>query len=655
MHLNFLRRLILLLRRFASLISFFKSFFRSPINSKVISHSQYPANHPPLPSNNQALEAYLTDETYTPGQSSNSETRPASFLPDLPSKTIDTSQLAISEHIEGLVAVHASEYQRYERSIVFPREYRDDYYLDPLTLSFASPIKVGRWESRIHPEGMLYFYDTERNVVTDAYLHNQSTRSIIDGYVDKIEAYISEHALASILPKNRTLVLEIRTRTGRCGYYFVDHDNQCLFWLEPYDAYDMIDYLKVKMSLPIFEWEMRAQYWRHNELFPDNIPLSSATLKACKDWLVFALGDVITSSQSMSFFSLDELEKLLSIVDGMNVGEINNDKNGGRGVGSAWILYRTMSIICRERFLNLHGQHGARLNMEQTIHDPRKDGTLIKFVSPLLLFGPSEYFANLCRISVDSIVKKVNWTRFLNQVTDEWKNHTLFATVLLNANVALLAIQSVDAASPDFGKRASTQRASYLSTVTSVGAIFLGLTLVRLHRKADIVFLVNRSVSVIGLELLAILYALPYALVMWSTITFFTAFSIFCYSFGDALTDLLISLSCFLIALMLAWSISTSYETTPYWKFSMVVWYERFGGWIGGLLNRWREAESGSSAGCISLGVCGRVNWHTWWPRRRKGGKVVVGDDGDHVGMADKNGDPDVGNTSANAICQGAV
>ena len=54
------------------------------------------------------------------------------------------------------------------------------------------------------------------------------------------------------------------------------------------------------------------------------------------------------------------------------------------------------------------------------------------------------------------------------------------ATVLLNANVAFLAIQSVDSAST-LGHRSFAQRASYFSIVTSVGAIVLGLLLAREH------------------------------------------------------------------------------------------------------------------------------------------------------------------------------
>ena len=48
--------------------------------------------------------------------------------------------------------------------------------------------------------------------------------------------------------------------------------------------------------------------------------------------------------------------------------------------------------------------------------------------------------------------------------------------VLLNANVAFLAISSVDAGN---GSVAAAQISSYLSIVTSIGCIMVGLLLIR--------------------------------------------------------------------------------------------------------------------------------------------------------------------------------
>jgi len=107
--------------------------------------------------------------------------------------------------------------------------------------------------------------------------------------------------------------------------------------------------------------------------------------------------------------------------------------------------------------------------------------------------------------------------------------------VLLNGNVGFLAIQSVD-----MKNSSAAQISSYLSIVASVGSILLGLLLRRqtknkvMHRVDDVVsyaskishflltnshqqdYLNENSHPLLGLEFLAILHSLPYALFMWA-------------------------------------------------------------------------------------------------------------------------------------------
>lgn len=64
---------------------------------------------------------------------------------------------------------------------------------------------------------------------------------------------------------------------------------------------------------------------------------------------------------------------------------------------------------------------------------------------------------------------------------DNPSSQSIQATVLLNANVAFLAIQSVDEASSS-PSRSAAQITSYLSVITSIGSIILGLLLVRQNR-----------------------------------------------------------------------------------------------------------------------------------------------------------------------------
>lgn len=90
------------------------------------------------------------------------------------------------------------------------------------------------------------------------------------------------------------------------------------------------------------------------------------------------------------------------------------------------------------------------------------------------------------------------------------------ATVVLNANVAFLAIQSVDN-SDGVVYRSPQQISSYLSMLTSIGSIFIGLLLVKHYRNQDRASALAVATSKhLGLEMLAIQYSLPYALLIWS-------------------------------------------------------------------------------------------------------------------------------------------
>jgi hypothetical protein len=149
---------------------------------------------------------------------------------------------------------------------------------------------------------------------------------------------------------------------------------------------------------------------------------------------------------------------------------------------------------------------------------------------------------------VDGIMHASVWLECMKKMSDEWQEFVFFvssslhactvikfnpqqATVMLNANVAFLAIQSVDVDGP---RRSPAQISSYLSVIANIGSIILGLLLMRqnrtksketadeavsysclpiffsyllTHKKRE--FLVSRHHPLLGLEILAILYSLP--------------------------------------------------------------------------------------------------------------------------------------------------
>ena len=101
---------------------------------------------------------------------------------------------------------------------------------------------------------------------------------------------------------------------------------------------------------------------------------------------------------------------------------------------------------------------------------------------------------------VDGIMHKSVWEECVKKMSDEWQEFVFFvssslhactviksnpqqATVMLNANVAFLAIQSVDVNNVNGGPyRSPAQISSYLSVIANIGSIILGLLLMRQNR-----------------------------------------------------------------------------------------------------------------------------------------------------------------------------
>ena len=94
---------------------------------------------------------------------------------------------------------------------------------------------------------------------------------------------------------------------------------------------------------------------------------------------------------------------------------------------------------------------------------------------------------------MDKVVNRIMWRRFIANLNNDWAGLALSvsscffffgrgvpyirqATVVLNANVAFLALTGDNAVAKSF---------SFVSTVTSVGVVLIGLILVRQSQRQD--------------------------------------------------------------------------------------------------------------------------------------------------------------------------
>jgi hypothetical protein len=95
-----------------------------------------------------------------------------------------------------------------------------------------------------------------------------------------------------------------------------------------------------------------------------------------------------------------------------------------------WNLYYftfdSDGIPAHHRFVNFHGQYGARLNSDQTIHGSKHQRSfLIQLLSPLLFSAPDIHLKSLELILVDRIVRLGSWNCFIRKLNSEWSEFTL--------------------------------------------------------------------------------------------------------------------------------------------------------------------------------------------------------------------------------------
>ncbi|KAJ7173493.1 hypothetical protein C8R46DRAFT_1082980, partial [Mycena filopes] len=380
------------------------------------------------------------------------------------------------------------------------------------------------WTACQHPEGAPYFFHEAKRVFTDANLFDAATFRFIDDSVNNIYNFLRAHNVQ--LPADANLVLdEYIFSDGSRGaqYYFVNHHDHCVFWMDNIDSdiftiarqmrgMTAASHIPTRHLLPPL-LTVSTRY--HCELYPRSFEVTHEIVDELRDIVLHALGDVITSTTSTVDWQVDDLNNMMRLVDGFseNVG-----KNAA-GTGCS---------VARTRVFNFHSTPGARLDSKHSVHGTVPKRTLlIQMLSPLLFYAPDVHLVGLQTMLSDGFIRTRSrgWQPFILRLNKEWQEFTLYGTVVLNANVAFLSIQSVDQGGFPTDNRSPAQISSYLSILTSIGSIVIGLLLAKQNQDRQTVldellqasFIFTQTHPKRRLETVAIMYALPYAMFIWST------------------------------------------------------------------------------------------------------------------------------------------
>lgn len=461
----------------------------------------------------------------------------------------------------------ANDVMRYDRC-----RYRDPIVTDitvrAMTMTAHDMNVPQGWTAFVHPEGARYFVNQETRTFTEMNICEPDICDDIEYYMQyllgELQRTIEEGNL-TLNMEQVDLVVEPKTFGGDlviCCYYFANHRDRCLFWLDDFNPKDIISECKGVQSLSHIRLAIEAQYWRHWDYFPSLCPVTKDIVNELKDMLIHATCDHLTSLQSSAAFDATELKDHLSVVDSITVPSTPADQSLRRG-HAAIVIGRIMYTFTHNHFVNYHGEDCVRLMFEQSVHGWQyKPSPLMIILAPLLFFDPVAQVQELHKIFVDEVACTARWNAFCSKFKGQLQDSNLLATVLLNANVGFLAINTVDR-----GGRDAIQMASYMSLVTSLGSIVLGLFFVSHDRTSGTntateaaVFLGRLHDRKHGMEKLAIFYSLPKALLLWGMAFFFAAFSIDWWTAGDTTSRSIVGTVTLVVFVMISNSIIRTRE-----------------------------------------------------------------------------------------------
>ncbi|KAJ7847469.1 hypothetical protein B0H14DRAFT_2769993 [Mycena olivaceomarginata] len=405
------------------------------------------------------------------------------------------------------------------------------------------------WVGHVHPEGALYYAHESMNIFTDCPMHEKSIFKTFMRFVHEIEEFRSTNG---ILPDPKVdLVLEVTTDeqgSPTCGYYLADHGKRTIFWYHAFKMEHLPRCYEVygPRSANHIQIELTAHSRYHCFVFPDNLPVTPGLVCELRDTVLYSIADSMASQTSTLPHSVDDLMRMLAVIESLKEN-IDTPYSG-----TACVISKFLWTFEYHKFYNFHGETFARLDRRTSVFGYVPAHSLLFWILTAILFNaPSGHLRTLEELYVDEILNRSSWCRVVDTLSLEWQQHVLFATVLMNASIAFLAIPTVDNGQNTF-TRSTGQIAGYISVVASLGSVIVGLIL--LHRNqtrqddidamvachfaldASIMtqiteqtsFLSNHFRAHFGFETLALLCSLPFALLMWGTIAFLIAFLAMC-------------------------------------------------------------------------------------------------------------------------------
>ncbi|KAI6124274.1 hypothetical protein EV401DRAFT_1193922 [Pisolithus croceorrhizus] len=428
-------------------------------------------------------------------------------------------------------------------------------------MSYDRPSLPIGWIKYTQPEGAPYYLHEEKRIITDLTDVTELQQLL------EMADFLLHSARELMLPLHLDVELVITEVLGSkgervFGYYFVDHRQRLLFWVHDYDLLNIFFNVDGVTARDHMKQAVITQYWMHIELYPNRREVRVGDYEELRNILSCAIADAATSNAYLAHFELDSMTRMLDLVEKLerSVGKENPY--------AVWVIARFAREFSRSRFINFSGQPCARLGVDQCIyaspHHLSRSGSsfLIRIFDLFLFRSASRHLEELRQMWIDQIVHYRRWQKHIAKLTSEWARFTIFSTVLLTADVSLLATPALGSygnglgggsggtltngtgsstssgSSPPMALQVTAAMTSiYLSIFFSVASILASIQLTNhvggkeYSSAASISALLQRTdKSLFGTDSLAIMYSLPYTFLVWSIFLFVLGMSFLVFS-----------------------------------------------------------------------------------------------------------------------------
>ncbi|KAL4254203.1 hypothetical protein AB1N83_013716 [Pleurotus pulmonarius] len=399
------------------------------------------------------------------------------------------------------------------------------------------------WKRYVHLDGSPYWYYKGRKDVNSALKFDVDILADVDLEDDKLLVkteecivkicnYIDTEELWKdlLVEENAPVQLVVETKLPEigndqyiCSYYFACHGTRSIFWPQ-------VNTMNAGYaSLSHFRLDIEYQYWCHWEHFANIQVVTDKIYNELMNLLIYDITvqqtDVLSNAHTFT------LAQLQNYIEGLKTTR-------GDGFtctfchGSPFLVGALMCVYKRRQFSTFWGESCARTRRNVS---PSRTW-LFRVISIFLFNAPEAYLLHLDPIFINNYVALQPWLDYKAYLHAEWQDFVLNSAVLLTANVAFLAIQSVDGKENDRHYRFPAQVVSYLSVLTSISSMLVGLLLAHnIRTKAHsgyvdaLRYFQFRHLRFVRFEPLAIVYSLPYAFLIWAVISFMVAFLLVCF------------------------------------------------------------------------------------------------------------------------------